>query len=345
LTPLFYFCVPMTNLTVVHIQRKPVSERYFSIENSFSSIRKHLPHFGISPKVMVCQYISQGFWPRLQNTLQAAKQKADIYHVTGDVHYTTLFLPKKRTVLTIHDCVFMQHPSKVARAVLKLFWLTLPAKRSSYIVCVSEKTKKEILRHVHFPEGRMILIPSVVNEEDFKFASKAFNNSKPTILQIGTTPNKNIERVAAALKKIPCRLEIVGALSEEQKVALEENQIDYHNEVGLSNERIAQKYKDADLLLFVSTYEGFGMPILEAQLSGIPVITSNLLPMNEVAGEAALLVDPFDVSSISKGIQTMLHDEVLRAQLIEKGKENAQRYSASHVASMYAQLYKKMLAE
>ena len=329
-------------MKVIHFQRKPVSERYFSIENYFEAIRKELPSFGVEAKKVVCPYISQGLFKRIYNAVQATFYRADIYHVTGDVHYLTLFLPKKRTVLTIHDCVFMNHPSKWARKVLKLFWLTLPAKRVSHITCVSEKTKEEVLRFIQFPPQRILVIPTVADR--FLFTSSDFSfRLRPSILHIGTTPNKNLDRVAQALEGIPCQLEIVGPLSEEQILVLERHHIQYHQEVGISNERMAEKYQEADLVLFASIYEGFGMPILEAQLSGRPVITSHLAPMCEIAGEGACLVDPFDPQSIRNGVLKMIQDEEYRKESIQKGAKNVERFSPHKVAGDYASLYQQMV--
>ena len=330
-------------MKIVHFQRKPVSSRYFSIENSFESARKEMAQAGADVSVSVCKYISQGFLPRLYNTLEAAYRQRDINHITGDVHYINLFFKKKRSILTIHDCVFLKHPSKLARLVLKFFWLTLPAKRSAYITCISEATKQELLSHIDFPPERIKVIPTIVQETYFTFTEKKFNKDCPAILHVGTFPNKNLERVAEALKGITCTLHIVGPLSESQKAILTSNGIHYVNETGISNERIAQKYREADIILFVSTYEGFGMPILEGQLTGRPVITSNIAPMNDIAGSSALLADPFDVNSIRNGVLKMIEDEALRKDLISKGKENAKRFSAKKVAEMYLELYTSLL--
>lgn len=331
-------------MKVIHFQRKPVSSVYFSIENYFTSVRKELPKH-IQVKVAVCRYISQGLFKRIYNTIEASFQKADIFHVTGDVHYLTLLLPKKRTVLTIHDCVFMQHPSSLARKILKLFWLTLPAKSTTFITCISEKTKEEVLRHISYDSNRIVVIPTAVNEQLFVPSPKEFQKMCPTILLIGATPNKNIERVAQALCGVPCKVSIVGLLSAEQQLTLDKYHIDYHNEAGISNVRVAEKYREADILLFASIYEGFGMPILEAQLTGRIVITSNISPMKEVAGDGAFLVDPFDPDSIRNGVSQVIEDEAMRNTLIEAGFNNAKRFSARKIAEQYAELYKKVLEE
>lgn len=326
-------------MKVIHFQRRPVSDRYFSIENYFESVRHWLPSYQVTTSILVCRYISQGLFKRIYNTLEAAFQKADIYHVTGDVHYITLLLPRNKTILTIHDCVFMKHPSSVARKILKMFWLTLPSKRASYITCVSEKTKHEVLQYISFDPNRILVIPTVVNDQLYEFKERPFNATCPRVLLIGTTPNKNIERVAQALEGVTCKVEIIGLLSNEQKNVLELHKIDYTNETSLSNDQVSEKYKESDILLFASVYEGFGMPILEAQLTGRPVITSFLSPMKEVAGDAACLVDPFEPESIKEGLLKVLSSETYRKELVQKGLLNTKRFSSKAIAKQYADLY------
>ena len=99
-----------------------------------------------------------------------------------------------------------------------------------------------------------------------------------------------------------------------------------------------------DLLVFVSTYEGFGLPILEAQATGRPVITSNVLSMPEVAGDSACLVDPFDVSSIRKGILKVINDPAYREKLIKRGFENVKRFQPDKIAEQYADIYRGLFA-
>ena len=104
------------------------------------------------------------------------------------------------------------------------------------------------------------------------------------------------------------------------------------------------------MLLFASTYEGFGVPILEAQITGRPVVTSNISPMDEVTGrilgkDSAISVNPFDIKDIRNGILKLLDNPRLAEEIVQKGLENTQRFSASAIAKQYQDLYERILKE
>lgn len=315
-----------------------------SIEILFTTIRNYLPS-SIEARVLISKFKSNGFFKRLYNIFEASFHQGDVNHVTGDVHFLTYFLRKKRTILTIHDCVSVIHSKGIKKLLLKFFWYTLPSKRVKYITVISENTKKELLSLIDFPEDRIFLIPNCISEE-FKYIEKnTFNKQKPRILQIGTMFNKNLIRLCQSLKGIPCTLDIVGEISQEQLKALEENNIDYINTFNLSQEDIIKKYHSADLFVFISTYEGFGLPILEAQATGTPILVSNISPVKEVAGEGSCLVDPWDTNDIRRGILQIINDDEYRNKMIEAGLANVQNYRPEIIAKMYASVYEKVLDE
>jgi glycosyltransferase involved in cell wall biosynthesis len=177
---------------------------------------------------------------------------------------------------------------------------------------------------------------------DFQPHPKQFNEQMPVLLHIGTKPNKNLKRVAEAIAGMTCRLEIIGTPSEEDLATLKKNQIDFHYSAGLTDSEVVQRYVDCDLLVFVSTLEGFGLPIVEAQAIERPVVTSNLSSMPEIAGNGACLVDPYSVTSIRQGIEKVINDHRYREHLLEKGRKNRQRFMPETTAVAYAQLYQEV---
>ena len=106
---------------------------------------------------------------------------------------------------------------------------------------------------------------------------------------------------------------------------------------------MVKEYLDSDLLVFASTYEGFGLPIVEAQAIGLPVITSNIAPMTEVAGNAALFVDPYEEKEIRAAMEQILRSPDLARRLTDQGRRNAERYDAQMVADRYKDLYRRLV--
>lgn len=326
-------------MKVVFFHRKPHPSN-FSIENLFSYVRSALPP-EITWELKQLKYFSRGLFPRFYIAVEAALNQADINHITGDVHFIALFLKKRKTVLTIHDVGLMKHPNVWARWILQLFWIILPIKSSCVITTVSESTKKELLKYVKIEPSRIRVIYDPISPL-YKPAPCAFNKGQPTILQIGTKPNKNLIRLVQAIQGLSCKLEIIGLVDSALSKELEEAHVNYSNARSLTNEQILDKYKTADIISFVSTHEGFGMPIVEANAIGRVVVTSNVSSMPEIAGNAAHFVDPFDVASIRAGILKVIDDDAYREQLISNGFENSKRFDVRQIAQQYAEIYKKL---
>lgn len=162
---------------------------------------------------------------------------------------------------------------------------------------------------------------------------------------MGTTRNKNLKRVARACADLDreVRLWILGELSPKQEQFLDSLDLEWENFAGLPWHQVVDVYERCTAVLFASTYEGFGLPILEGQAVGRPVITSDRSPMREVAGGGAMLVDPEDVESIREGIDRILEDRDLREQLVGKGFENVELYRPEAIASQYADLYSSLV--
>ncbi len=329
-------------MKVVYFHRKPRPDFNFSVENLFKFVRSHLPPH-VDWEVKELRYFSSGLFKRLYIGIEALFSQKGINHITGDVNFIALFLKKRYTVLTILDLGLLNHSKGFARWLLKLFWIQLPVRRSAIITTISQSTKNELLRHVRVDPARVKVVYVPISER-YVFDPKMFNKAKPTILQIGTKPNKNVIRLVRALVGICCKLEIVGDVNDELATEIRTCKIEFGHSKNLSDEQVHEKYKQADIVSFVSTYEGFGMPIVEANAIGRPVVTSNLLSMPEVAGNAAILVDPFDVSSIRNGIMRLIEDDSLREELIRNGLANVKRFDVSQIARQYTGIY-ELLSE
>lgn len=323
-------------------QRKPCDFHY-SIEKLFDTIRAHLPN-DVIVSVKTCPYYSIGIISRIKNILFAYRNRGMINHITGDIHYLSLGLPIYNTINTYHDFTFLQTKNPFKYAFLKLFWVTIPVKRSRILTVISEATKNELISLTHCSEDKIIVIPNIISSH-FIRVPKQFNSEKPIVLHIGTTPNKNTERLIEAIRGIHCQLFIVGKLSKYHLTLLQNYNIDFTNYFQVDEVKLAEIYQQSDLLSFCSLNEGFGIPILEAQATGRPVITSNISSMPEVAGDGACLVNPYKVLSIREGILKVIHQADYREELIQKGLKNVKRFNAQEVAEKYAIIYKEISAQ
>lgn len=328
-------------LSVTHLQRLTRSGSNFSVEQHFSDVRRGLVD---QAKISLwrCRFHSNGVFRRLWMIFEAAlTAKGDVLHITGDVHFLAFLLPGRKTVLTVLDVGLLARTQGLRRAILKLLWLTLPCRMVSRITVISEATKHELIKNVNVPSDRIEVIPVFISDKFIPSeAGKTFDAYCPVILQVGTKPNKNLERLILAVSGLCCRLLVVGHLTQQQRELLVENQVHFENRYDLSETEIIAAYHSCDMLAFASTYEGFGMPILEAQATGKPVVTSNLLSMPEVGGDAACYVDPYSVESIRDGIRNVLESEDYRNKLIRLGFQNVKRFKAETVCQQYLQLYR-----
>jgi len=321
---------------VIWYGRKPHDLGNFSIENAF---RELLPHFENGPWQIEWReagWHSTGWLNRLRIVWEARKLDADIIHITGDIHFAAWMLGGKKVVMTVHDLGFLQDEKAWRRWVLRKWWLDWPVKRCNRLVAVSQATRDQILAQTPFPESALRVIPTVIPSH-FHPRSATPENPKPVLLHIGLAENKNLRGHAEAISGMDVRLRIIGEPSESDCAMLDRLNIDYEWMSRLSDQEMQEAYATSDMLLFCSTLEGFGMPILEAKTVGLPVITSDLSPMREVGAEYAIMVDPFDVSSIARAVKRVLSGEF-------PPPVPSPSHSAG-AANQYAELYRELCLE
>jgi glycosyltransferase involved in cell wall biosynthesis len=266
----------------------------------------------------------------------------------------------KPFVVTVHDLVRICFPftTETVREKLSLKLDAFGLKKAQQIIAVSECTKLDLIRYLKIPESRITTIYNGVDHTVFKpVCGGRFDF--PYLLYVGTErPRKNLGtllRAFALLKKDTSafgdfKLVKVGSAGRTDKFRHETlrelRYLGLEGEVifvdGVSNEGLADYYSSAAALIMPSFYEGFGLPLIEAMACGCPVIASNSSSLPEVAGDAALFVDPHDQHGLAEAIRRVTANRALREEMIEKGFRRAQQFSWEKTAQETLQVYHRI---
>ena len=323
-------------MRILYIYREREKHEH-SIEAVFDTVAKSLEDLGHD----IYKWYKPVSWIRtIQDIWHLRLDRYDIYHITGDVNYLWFFFPWRKTTMTCHDIGMYKNNSKtIIRRLYVWVSFILSSHFLKRITSVSRLTKDDLIHYLDIKETKIEVIPNPLSLP-IKKSPKIFNKECPTILQIGSGWHKNLEGLLESIKGIHCRVEIIGNPDAADYDRLKKYNINYKISYRISKEEVIQKYRECDILYFVSRSEGFGMPIIEAQTIGRVVLTTNTEPTKTVAGGAALLFDPEDHQAIHEGILRIINDDKLREDLISKGYENASQYKAEIIGLRYEQFYK-----
>lgn len=283
----------------------------------------------------------------------------DVFHTP---HYVLPPLVAVPSVVTIHDCIHLMFPqylpSRLAHVYAKMF-LWIAAHRSARVLTVSATSKRDILRFFHVPPSKIEVIHNAIDDrfwlappaDEVMRVRERFQLSREFILYTGNIkPHKNLERLIDAFHQLRIHgfdqltLLIIGdELSKYPMLRRAVHKYGLHKHVRflgfVPDQTLAVLYRLASVFVFPSLYEGFGLPPLEAMASGTPVVTSNVSSLPEVAGDAAVLIDPYDAVSIADGIRRALTDPVLREQLITRGWSRVRDYSWERSVKRVREVY------
>jgi glycosyltransferase involved in cell wall biosynthesis len=277
-----------------------------------------------------------------------------------DVVHAMYFLPPatgRPTVLTVHDISFERYPQFFSRRALlrDRVLVRRSARAATRIVTVSESSRRDLIELYGIAPDHVTAIPNGVGRGFFPGTTMdardvGGRNGRPLrVLAVGTLqPRKNLLRLLDAVRlisrEIPVDLRIVGpdgfqaqAIRERLASGARVSIIGY-----VPEDQLAREYRAADVLVYPSIYEGFGLPVLEAMASGTPVVTTTGGALPELAGDAALVVDSLDVTAMAEAIRRIADDPALTQTLRQRGLERARAFTWEESARRHLEVYRAL---
>lgn len=280
------------------------------------------------------------FWTQIALSIEMLWRAPDVLFVPA---HTVPLIHPRRTVVTIHGLEYEFCPEGYSlwERIYMHYSIKFSCQAASTVICVSENTKRDVMKLYQVTEKKIAVISEGYEQTgSMKQESGIKNeNKKPYLLFIGRLETrKNIVRIIEAFEilkekyRIPHELILAGKPGygyERICAKIQDSRFKNHiKEVGyVTEEEKWDLLKNADVFLFPTLYEGFGIPVLEAQSVGVPVVTSATSSLPEVAGAGGVLVDPTSVESIAEGVEALLSDPKLHSGIIEKATHNVSRYS------------------
>ena len=267
--------------------------------------------------------------------------------------YFAPYLAGRPVVLTIHDISYELFPEFFSRVERMRGQMLIrdSARRARFVVTVSEASRRELIERYRLAEDRVIAIHNGV-------AQRFLDSPTPEVAPIGDRPVRVLALGALQPRKNLARsyggpygvedatessLRVVGPDGDQAEKIRQ--QLDGIAEVEVAgyvtDDALVGEYGRADMLVYPSLYEGFGLPVVEAMACGLPVITSTGGSLPEVAGDAALIIDSLDEAAISDAILRLAGDDHLRRELSQRGRIRAQRFSWAESARRHVQVYRE----
>jgi glycosyltransferase involved in cell wall biosynthesis len=329
----------------VVLSRPADCEAIASLGENFRAVSQTTANYSVSEQIAI--------------PLALRRENVRLFHAP---HYVLPPLVMCPSVVTIHDCIHLMFPQYLPGRLAHTYARTsiaLASRRATRVLTVSESSKRDILRFVDIPADKIHVIYNAYDErfgvepleEDVARVRERYQLHDQFVLYAGNVkPHKNLERLIQAFHLVRQRgldslkLVLIGDdISRYAALRRAVHSYQLHKYVRflgyLPEETLAVMYRLASAFVFPSLYEGFGLPPLEAMASGTPVVTSNVSSLLEVAGDAAVLVDPYDPKAIADGIERVLCDGSLRQELRLKGLARARQFSWEESVRRVREIY------
>lgn len=300
--------------------------------------------------------------PRL-SSLESAIADVDLFHGTS---YSLPRRSRAKMVATVHDLALLRHPEWGTRSLVQMVRRAvreLPA--AARVIAVSESTRNELIEFCDLPPERICVVHNGCGSEFHRLDTgqcrerieRELRIGGPFVLHVGTLePRKNLANLIAAFAQVRLagadhhRLVLVGAdgwgSASIHRAAVAHGVAASVRFVGrVASDLLPALYSAADVVAYPSLHEGFGLPVLEAMACGTPVVAANRAAIPEIAGDAALLVDPEIPEEIAAAICRCLQDETLAADLHRRGIERAAEFTWERAAARTIAVYREILGE
>jgi glycosyltransferase involved in cell wall biosynthesis len=298
-------------------------------------------------------------WMNFRHSKENLLGEVDIVHSTA---FTMPLVSKPKTVVTIHDLSIFIYPQHHTEANYQFVTRNVhqAARRANFIIAVSESSKREVMRFLHMPEEKIGVVYEAAGDifhqkcpsDTVAMIKNKYKINKRYFLSVGSLePRKNLGRALVAfkalieMKKADYQFVIAGGKGWKNEAfynLIRKLDIDEHLVFTgyVPEEDLPALYQGADVFVYPSLYEGFGLPVIEAMASGVPVITSNTSSLPEVAGDAALLVRPTEVFEIYEAMEALATRPELREELRDKGKNQSNLFSWEKTAYKTLEVYR-----
>lgn len=362
------WCVQNLLMNLPHMDGVSYQLNYFSLGTNDEQLKsiEHYKSFGY--QIKKCNWCESRVYRIMSNIIPLPYS-----HFFGDDSNVSVFFNyivppgvRGRKIVLVYDMVYKAFPETVKKRTKSLLKMSLEktCERADHIITISEFSKREIIKYLGIPEGKISIMPCGVDlsiyhpdysEEMIVKTLGKYNVPRNYLLYLGTLePRKNIVRMieAYSLAKekntdIPKLVMAGGKGWVYSRIFETVHRLKLEDDIiftgYISEFDVPMLMKGARAFLFPSLYEGFGMPPLEAMACGTPVLVSNVASLPEVVGEASIKVDPFSVESIKSGIELITYDESIRIELSQKGLERAKMFTWDRAAQVLLGTIKTLL--
>lgn len=345
-----------TDLFCSMVQTDPANEYVAFVTSRGARTLRALPDAGGTIRETALN--SRWYYVPVGLPLAVLRSPVDVLHATFTL---APWCPARRVVFTVHDVCPDVHPEFFPAGVRRRFrWLVQQGiARAARVAVPSDATRLELLDRYRVDPARVVVIPNGVrtrlaptHEAPADVDTRGW--PRDFILYVGRFhARKNLERLLDAFARLRARRKISLVLAGRElwtgdRIAVRIRELRLQDDVfcpgHVSDAALDELYRRARVFAFPSLHEGFGIPPVEAMARGVPVLASRRSAMPEVLGDAALLVDPFDVDEMAEGLGRLLTDEALRADLIARGRARARLYDWPAIARRTLRVYEEAVA-